>query len=75
MKAVVITDFGAEPKLADLPVPEPGPGELLVRMHAAALNPFDWKVAGGALKGVVSHAFPTSWVPMAPESSNASART
>ncbi|MEW2399467.1 NADP-dependent oxidoreductase [Streptomyces sp. NPDC046862] len=58
MKAVVITGFGAGPLLTDLPVPEPGPGELLVRLHAAALNPFDWKVADGALKNVVEHRFP-----------------
>ncbi|MDF3143373.1 MULTISPECIES: NADP-dependent oxidoreductase [unclassified Streptomyces] len=58
MKAVIITDFGAEPLVTDLPMPEPGPGELLVRLHAASLNPFDWKVADGALKGVVEHDFP-----------------
>jgi NADPH:quinone reductase-like Zn-dependent oxidoreductase len=58
MKAVVITDFATEPTLTDLPVPEPGPGQLLVRLHAAGLNPFDWKVADGALKDAVPHAFP-----------------
>jgi NADPH:quinone reductase-like Zn-dependent oxidoreductase len=58
MKAVVITDFATEPTLADLPVPEPGPGQLLVRLHAAGLNPFDWKVVDGALKDAVPHAFP-----------------
>jgi NADPH:quinone reductase-like Zn-dependent oxidoreductase len=58
MKAVVITDFDTEPTVADLPVPEPGPGQLLVRLHAAGLNPFDWKVADGALKDAVPHAFP-----------------
>ncbi len=58
MKAVVITDFATEPALADVPVPSPGPGQLLVRLHAAGLNPFDWKVADGALKDVVPHAFP-----------------
>ncbi|MEU6260774.1 NADP-dependent oxidoreductase [Streptomyces sp. NPDC047043] len=58
MKAVVITGFGAEPQLAELPVPQPGPGEVLVRLHAAALNPFDWKVAEGALKDVAEHSFP-----------------
>jgi NADPH:quinone reductase-like Zn-dependent oxidoreductase len=58
MKAVIVTDFGAEPTLADLPIPDPGPGQLLVHLHAAGLNPFDWKVADGALKGAVEHAFP-----------------
>jgi NADPH:quinone reductase-like Zn-dependent oxidoreductase len=58
MKAIVITDFATTPTLADLPVPEPGPGQLLVRLHAAGLNPFDWKVADGALKDAVPHAFP-----------------
>jgi len=58
MKAVIVTGFGAEPTLADLPVPEPGPGQVLVRLHAAGLNPFDWKVADGALKDAVPHAFP-----------------
>jgi len=58
MKAVAITEFGAEPQLLDLAIPEPGPGELLVQLHAAGLNPFDWKVADGALKDVVPHSFP-----------------
>ena len=58
MRAVVIKGFGAEPELVETEVPEPGAGELLVRIHAAGLNPFDWKVADGALDGVVEHAFP-----------------
>jgi NADPH:quinone reductase-like Zn-dependent oxidoreductase len=58
MQAVVVTEFGAEPRLAQLPVPEPGPTEVLVRIHAAALNPSDWKVADGALRNVAPHAFP-----------------
>jgi NADPH:quinone reductase-like Zn-dependent oxidoreductase len=58
MKAVIVTDFQAEPELIELPTPEPGPGELLVRLQAAGLNPFDWKVADGALKDVVPHSFP-----------------
>ncbi|HWG24817.1 NADP-dependent oxidoreductase [Actinospica sp.] len=58
MKAVIVNDFRAEPELTELPTPEPGPGELLVHLLAAGLNPFDWKVADGALKDVVPHSFP-----------------
>jgi NADPH:quinone reductase-like Zn-dependent oxidoreductase len=58
VRAVVIRGFGVDPVLADLPVPEPGPDEVLVRVHAAGMNPFDWKVAEGVLEGVVEHPFP-----------------
>jgi NADPH:quinone reductase-like Zn-dependent oxidoreductase len=58
VRAVVIPGFGEEPALVELPAPEPGPGDVLVRVHAAGMNPFDWKVAEGALKGVVEHRFP-----------------
>jgi NADPH:quinone reductase-like Zn-dependent oxidoreductase len=58
MRAVVFTDFHTDPKVVDLPGPVPAPSELLVRIHAAGMNPFDWKVGDGALEGVVEHAFP-----------------
>ncbi|WP_198586875.1 NADP-dependent oxidoreductase [Glycomyces xiaoerkulensis] len=58
MYAVIATDFNTEPRLAELPVPEPGPGEVLVRLAAAGVNPFDSKVVEGILKGQVEHAFP-----------------
>ena len=43
MKAVHILEQGGIDKLiyGDLPDPEPGPGEVLVRLHAAALNHID----------------------------------
>lgn len=58
MRAVVVTDFGAVPRVADLPDPEPGPGEVLVRIAAAGVNPFDWKVVEGAMREAVPHEFP-----------------
>jgi putative PIG3 family NAD(P)H quinone oxidoreductase len=43
MRAVVITQAGGPEYLAirGLPTPEPGPGEVLVRVHATALNRAD----------------------------------
>jgi propanol-preferring alcohol dehydrogenase len=37
MKAVQLVRWQAEPELRDVPVPEPGPGEVLVEMRAAGL--------------------------------------
>ncbi|MEO6924165.1 MAG: NADP-dependent oxidoreductase [Bryocella sp.] len=52
MKAVVIHEYGPPKvlKYEDAPEPKPGPGEVLVRMQAASLNPIDWKMRSGAAK-------------------------
>lgn len=36
-------------RLIDVDVPEPGPGQVLLDVRAAAVNPFDWKVYSGLL--------------------------
>lgn len=43
MKAIVVHEFGGPEvlKLEDIPVPKPGPGQVLVRIHAAGVNPAD----------------------------------
>ncbi|MFD7662402.1 NADP-dependent oxidoreductase [Streptomyces sp. NPDC059788] len=58
MKAVAVTAFGEQPQLMELSEPDPGPGEVLVRMSAAGVNPVDWKTADGLLKDSVRHSFP-----------------
>jgi NADPH:quinone reductase-like Zn-dependent oxidoreductase len=58
MRAVAINDYGARPAVVDLPVPEPGSGEVLVRVRASSVNGFDVAVAAGAYKGKLEHKFP-----------------
>jgi NADPH:quinone reductase-like Zn-dependent oxidoreductase len=58
MRAMAFTDFGATPTLTELPVPEPGPGEVLVRVRSSSVNGFDLGVLGGYLKGVYEYEFP-----------------
>ncbi|WP_395104389.1 NADP-dependent oxidoreductase [Actinomadura sp. SCN-SB] len=58
MRAIAISELGAAPVPMRLPVMEPGPGEALVRLFAAGLNPADWKIADGMLKDSVPYSFP-----------------
>ncbi|NUP46477.1 MAG: NADP-dependent oxidoreductase [Catenulispora sp.] len=54
MRAVVATEAGPADVLTLKRVPKPAPGstEILVRVHAAAINPADWKTrAGGGWTG------------------------
>src|SRR5947207_3963989 len=49
MKAIVQERFGPPDvlQLVDTDSPEAGAGEVLVRVHAAALNPYDWHILRG----------------------------
>lgn len=58
MRAVAVRKFHANPELMDVPKPKPSPGEVLVRLTAASVNPIDWKIADGMLEQMMPHAFP-----------------
>jgi len=58
MRAIAEETFGGPIALIDLPTPEIGTGEVLIRVRAAGVNPFDWKVADGALEDQMKHRFP-----------------
>jgi len=60
MKAVWYEGFGPADEVlvhGDMAVPEPGAGEVLVRLHASGVNPSDVKLRAGARPGSVM-AFP-----------------
>jgi NADPH:quinone reductase-like Zn-dependent oxidoreductase len=60
MKAVRVHEYGSPEVLRyeDAPRPVPGAGEVLVRVHAAAINPVDWKVRAGHVKGWLQYTLP-----------------
>jgi NADPH:quinone reductase-like Zn-dependent oxidoreductase len=58
MRAIAEEKFGGPIALLNMPTPGIGAGEVLVRVRAAGVNPFDWKVADGELKDKLEHRFP-----------------
>src|SRR5215208_3072997 len=58
MRAFVLPDFERQPMVADIPTPEAGPGQVLVRVRAASVNGIDLSIASGRLQGMLEYDFP-----------------
>ncbi|MER5928867.1 NADP-dependent oxidoreductase [Streptomyces sp. NPDC002054] len=60
MRAMTYDTYGGPEVLAEtrLPRPKYGPGEVLVRVRRAAVNPVDWKIMAGALDGLMEVTYP-----------------
>ncbi len=58
MKAVRIGGYGATPAIAEVALPTLGPGDVLVRIAGASLNPLDVKLQGGMMQAVFPLTFP-----------------
>ncbi|HXC06145.1 MAG TPA: NADP-dependent oxidoreductase [Bacteroidia bacterium] len=60
MRAFVIKRYGGPEalELTDVPKPSPGPGEVLIRVYAAGLNPVDFKMRAGKLRAIKRYTFP-----------------
>ncbi|HEV7553495.1 MAG TPA: NADP-dependent oxidoreductase [Candidatus Angelobacter sp.] len=64
MKAVIAEQYGGVEVLQigdDLPLPRVGPNGVLVQVHAASVNPVDWKLRQGLLDAVMPVVFPVIW--------------
>lgn len=60
MKAIRFHKYGGPEVLVyeDAPRPEAAAGELLLRVHAAGVNPVDWKARAGHLEDWLHHQLP-----------------
>jgi NADPH:quinone reductase-like Zn-dependent oxidoreductase len=58
MKALAIRRYKAPMEMMELPRPEPGPSQLLVRVRAAGVNPVDYKIRDGVVKLLLPFSFP-----------------
>jgi NADPH2:quinone reductase len=47
MRAVTVSAYGASPVVMDLPTPVAGPGQVLIKLAAAGMNPMDVALASG----------------------------
>ena len=60
MRAALYRTFGPASEvleLGDVAMPEPGPGEVLIRLHASAINPSDVKKRAGAFPDLLDDGF------------------
>lgn len=56
MKALTYARYGSPEvvEISDLPRPEAGPGEVLIRVHASAVNTADWRLRAAAFPGIMA---------------------
>jgi NADPH:quinone reductase-like Zn-dependent oxidoreductase len=58
MRVVAVRTTGDTPDLMELPVPRPAPGEVLIKLAAASVNPIDVGIAEGFFEGRMRHVYP-----------------
>jgi NADPH2:quinone reductase len=58
MRVIAVSEYGAVPALMELPDPQPGPGQVLIKVEGAGINPLDRMIANGALQPIGPARFP-----------------
>jgi alcohol dehydrogenase, propanol-preferring len=71
MRAMVLEESGSPLRLKEIPIPQPGPGELLIRVHACGvcrtdLHVLDGELAHPKLPLILGHEIVGSVVAMGP---------
>lgn len=62
MQAVVLEQYGGEEnlKIDSIPRPKITADQVLIRVHAASINPIDWKIRQGMLKWIIPEQLPAT---------------
>lgn len=61
MKALLMTGYGPladNLRIEDVPTPAVGESDVLIEVHAASINPIDFKMVQGQLSRIMKHTFP-----------------
>ena len=60
MRAARIHQYGPPDvfQIDDIPVPDVGPSDVLIEVHAASVNPIDWKIRSGVQRGIIRYKLP-----------------
>jgi NADPH:quinone reductase len=58
MRAITVSEYGASPSVTELPRPQPGPGQVLIAVQAAGMNPMDMQIADGGWRDRMPATFP-----------------
>jgi NADPH:quinone reductase-like Zn-dependent oxidoreductase len=60
MRAITFSAYGGPDvlQLSEVPIPEPGPGQVRLAVRTAGINPIDWKIRSGGMQQNFQVSFP-----------------
>lgn len=58
MRAITVSAYGSRPAVTELPIPQAGPGQVLIAIQVAGMNPMDANIANGGWQDVMPATFP-----------------